>query len=65
LVGYKKPSKHFFEHLRISSGASFEEILMVGDSPENDIHPAKELGMQTFQIKEGQSLEDLLQLLGR
>ena len=65
LVGYKKPSKHFFEHLRISSGASFEKILMVGDSPENDIHPAKELGMQTFQIKEGQSLEDLLQLLGR
>lgn len=65
LVGYKKPSRHFFEHLRVSSGVCFEEILMVGDSPENDIHPAKELGMQTFQIKEGQSLEDLLQLLGR
>jgi len=65
LVGYKKPSNHFFEHLQASSGISFEEILMVGDSPENDIHPAKELGMQTFEIKEGQSLEDLLQLLGR
>ena len=65
LVGYKKPSNHFFEHLKTSSGISFEEILMVGDSPENDIHPAKELGMQTFEIKEGQSLEDLLQLLGR
>jgi len=65
LVGYKKPSNHFFEHLKTSSEISFEEILMVGDSPENDIHPAKELGMQTFEIKEGQSLEDLLQLLGR
>jgi putative hydrolase of the HAD superfamily len=65
LVGYKKPSNHFFEHLQTSSGISFDKILMVGDSPENDIHPAKELGMQTFEIKEGQSLEDLLQLLGR
>ncbi len=65
LVGYKKPSRHFFDHLQTSSGISFKEILMVGDSPENDIRPAKELGMQTFEIKEGQSLEDLLQLLGR
>ena len=65
LIGYKKPSRHFFEHLQTSSGISFKEILMVGDSQENDIHPAKELGMQTFEIKEGQSLEDLLQLLGR
>jgi putative hydrolase of the HAD superfamily len=65
LIGYKKPSNHFFEHLKTSSRISFDKILMVGDSPENDIHPAKELGMQTFEIKEGQSLEDLLQLLGR
>lgn len=65
LVGYKKPSKHFFDHLQKSSGVSYERLLMVGDSPENDIQPAKELGMQTFEIKEGQSLEDLLQLLGR
>ena len=65
LVGYKKPSNHFFEHLKTSSRISFDKILMVGDSPENDIHPAKELGMQTFEIKEGQSLENLLQLLGR
>lgn len=65
LVGYKKPSKNFFDHLQKSSGVSYERLLMVGDSPENDIQPAKELGMQTFEIKEGQSLEDLLQLLGR
>ncbi len=65
LIGYKKPSNHFFEHLKTSSRISFDKILMVGDSPENDIHPAKELGIQTFEIKEGQSLEDLLQLLGR
>lgn len=65
LVGYKKPSKHFFDHLQKSSGVSYERLLMVGDSPENDIQPAKEFGMQTFEIKEGQSLEDLLQLLGR
>ena len=65
LVGYKKPSNHFFEHLQTSSGISFDKILMVGDSPENDIHPAKELGMQTFHVNEGQSLEDLFQLLGR
>ena len=65
LVGYKKPSNHFFEHLQTSSGISFDKILMVGDSPENDIHPAKELGMQTFHVNESQSLEDLLQLLGR
>ncbi len=65
LIGYKKPSRHFFDHLQKSSGVSYERLLMVGDSPENDILPAKELGMQTFEIKEGQSLEDLLQLLGR
>ena len=65
LVGYKKPSNHFFEYLKTSSGISFEKILMVGDSPENDIHPAKELGMQTFEIKEGETMADLLQLWGR
>ena len=65
LVGYKKPSRHFFDHLQKSAGVSYERLLMVGDSPENDIRPAKELGMQTFEIKEGQSLQDLLQLLGR
>ena len=65
LIGYKKPSRHFFDHLQKSSGVSYERLLMVGDSLENDIQPAKELGMQTFEIKEGQSLEDLLQLLGR
>lgn len=65
LVGYKKPSHLFFEHLQTYSGISFNQIMMVGDSHENDIHPAKELGMQTFEIKDGQSLEDLLQLLGR
>ena len=65
LVGYKKPSRHFFDHLQKSSGVSYERLLMVGDSPENDIRPAKELGMQTFHVNEGQSLEDLLQLLGR
>lgn len=65
LVGYKKPSNHFFEHLKTSSRISFDKILMVGDSPENDIQPAKELGMQTFEIKEGKSLKNLLQLLGR
>jgi putative hydrolase of the HAD superfamily len=27
LVGYKKPSNHFFEHLQTSSGISFDKIL--------------------------------------
>lgn len=65
LIGHKKPSRHFFEQLQSSSGHSFKNILMVGDTPENDIHPAARLGMQTFLVGKGQSLGNLVQFLGR
>ncbi len=69
VVGYKKPSHLFFQHLLTASGFPANKILMVGDNFENDITPAEQLGMRAFQVKERlgsiNSFEGLIQLLGK
>jgi len=73
-VGMKKPDARFFLKLVEKFPVKSEEILMVGDSDENDIKPAKLLGWKTaFISRNGKkskyadynltSLKDLLQII--
>lgn len=52
-VGYAKPDKRIFEKAFMLAGCCAEESVMVGDRLDNDIAPAKALGMITVWIKNG------------
>lgn len=48
-----KPDIKLFEIAVEKSGYNASEIVMVGDRLDNDIFPAKEIGMRTIWIKQG------------
>ena len=50
-VGKRKPDSGIFELAVKDLGGDSSEILVVGDSYENDIAPAKKLGCQTLWLK--------------
>jgi putative hydrolase of the HAD superfamily len=50
LVGYRKPSAHFFDAVRESVQCEPHEILFVGDDVENDIEGAKTAGMRALLV---------------
>lgn len=52
-IGYAKPDKEIFEKAFALAGCCAEESVMVGDRLDNDIVPAKALGMKTVWIKNG------------
>ena len=52
-IGYVKPDKKIFQKALELAGCTAEESIMVGDRLDNDIIPAKELGMNTIWIKNG------------
>lgn len=52
-IGYAKPDKEIFEKAFELAGCIAEESVMVGDRLDNDIIPAKALGMKTVWIKNG------------
>jgi len=52
-VGYHKPDLKIFELALDEAKASPEESIMVGDRLDNDIYPAKKLGMKTIWILRG------------
>ena len=52
-IGYAKPQKEIFEKAFELAECTAEESVMVGDRLDNDIIPAKELGMTTVWIKNG------------
>ena len=52
-IGYAKPDKEIFEKAFELAGCCAEESVMVGDRLDNDIVPAKALGMKTVWIKNG------------
>jgi HAD superfamily hydrolase (TIGR01549 family) len=54
-IGLKKPDPAFFQLALDQFGLSPQEVLMVGDRLENDIRPAKSLGMKTIWVKQGVS----------
>lgn len=52
-IGYAKPDKEIFEKAFELAMCRAEESMMVGDRLDNDIIPAKALGMKTVWIKNG------------
>lgn len=49
-VGWRKPHAKIFNEALIRLGVQAEETLFVGDSPEEDIKGAKQLGMKTIFV---------------
>lgn len=52
-VGLHKPDLEIFRLALKEANSSANECLMVGDRLDNDIYPAKKLGMKTMWIKQG------------
>ena len=52
-IGYAKPDKEIFEKAFELAGCTAEESVMVGDRLDNDIIPAKAIGMKTVWVKNG------------
>lgn len=52
-MGMAKPSPRFFRSALAAANCSPEHALMVGDRLDNDIIPAKSLGMKTVRIRKG------------
>lgn len=52
-LGYSKPDKGIFEKAFALAGCTAEESVMVGDRLDNDIIPAKAIGMKTVWVKNG------------
>lgn len=52
-IGYEKPNKEIFEKAFELAVCRVEKSVMVGDRLDNDIAPAKALGMQTAWIRKG------------
>ena len=51
--GVEKPDRRIFEIAFERAGCTPEEAVMIGDRIDNDIVPAKKLGMKTIWIKQG------------
>ena len=51
--GAAKPDRRLFEIALKKAGCTAEEAVMIGDRIDNDIVPAKEIGMKTIWIKQG------------
>lgn len=56
-LGVAKPNKLIFEKAFELAGCQPENAVMVGDRLDNDIIPAKSLGMKTVWIRKGLSLQ--------
>ena len=51
--GTQKPDRKIFDIAFERAGCTPEEAVMIGDRIDNDIVPAKKLGMKTIWIKQG------------
>ena len=51
--GVSKPDRRIFEIALERSGCKPENAVMIGDRIDNDIVPAKQLGMKTIWVKQG------------
>jgi putative hydrolase of the HAD superfamily len=70
-VGYRKPSRHFFDRVRERAACAPEEMLYVGDEWQNDVQAARNAGISGLHI-DRHALEsapgritDLRQIAGR
>lgn len=53
IVGVSKPDPAIFHIALQQAGCQPEEALMIGDRPDNDIAPAKSIGMRTIRLRRG------------
>ena len=53
IVGLHKPDPAIFEYALDEAGIAPHEAIMVGDRPDNDIKPARALGMGTVRFRRG------------
>ena len=52
-IGIKKPDQRFFETVLANAGTKASESIMIGDRLDNDIIPARRIGMKTIWIRWG------------
>jgi len=52
-VGFSKPDTRIFFHALKVAGCEPEKAVMVGDRLDNDIGPAKSIGMTTVWVRRG------------
>lgn len=52
-IGYAKPSREIFEKALAMADCTPQESVMVGDRLDNDILPAKAIGMKTVWLRQG------------
>ena len=52
-IGIKKPDQRFFETILAYAGTKASESIMIGDRLDNDIIPARRIGMITIWIRWG------------
>ena len=52
--GAEKPDPSIFLAALEKAGCKPERAVMVGDRPDNDIKPARALGMMTVRVRQGQ-----------
>src|SRR5262249_26989114 len=55
-IGYLKPFAGFFRHIEQAVGLPPEEILLVGDDPQNDYAGAAAAGWKAVPVGQGTSL---------
>ncbi|MFH1512949.1 MAG: HAD family hydrolase [Bacillota bacterium] len=53
VVGLHKPDPRIFLLALEKAGCRPCEAVMIGDRPDNDVYPAKQLGMRTVRIRQG------------
>jgi putative hydrolase of the HAD superfamily len=53
VMGLRKPDPRFFLHIADALGRAPEQCVMVGDRIDNDIAPARALGMATIRLAVG------------
>lgn len=52
-IGYAKPDLRIFQKALALAGCTAQECVMVGDRLDNDMRPAKAIGMTTVWVKNG------------
>ena len=52
-LGVAKPDRAIFDRALEMAGCTAQEAVMIGDRLDNDISPAKRLGLKTIWIRQG------------
>lgn len=58
--GVDKPDPELFRRALVRAGCAPHDAVMIGDRTDNDVAPAKSLGMQTVLIRQGYGGHDVI-----